>query len=77
MYKSVIISDAFAQFVFRFDLYFYLCTVLFRFDLISRYRGSYLKGASCSPLESLTKIFSPIICLRSALMNLMGDWGDE
>ena len=44
--------------------------------LISRCRGSYLKGVSCSPLESLTKIFSPIICLGSVLMDLISNWGD-
>ena len=30
--------------------------------LISRYKASYLKGASFNPLESLTKMFSTIIC---------------
>ena len=45
--------------------------------LISRYRGSYLKGASSSPLESLTKMFSPIICFGSVLMDLISNWGGE
>ena len=45
--------------------------------LISRYGGSYLKGASCSPLESLTKMFSPIICFGSILMDLIINRGVE
>ena len=35
--------------------------------LISRYRGSYLKGALFIPLESLTKMFSRIIWLEAFL----------
>ena len=34
-------------------------------------RGSYLKGISCSPLDSLTKVFSPIIGFASVLMDLI------
>ena len=45
--------------------------------LISRYPGSYLKGASSSPLESLTKIFSPIVGFGSVLMDLISNWGVE
>ena len=41
--------------------------------IISRYRGSYLKGASCSSLESLTKMFSPIICVGSILVDLISN----
>ena len=41
--------------------------------LISRYRGSYLKDTSCSQLESLTKMFSPIICFGSVLMDLVSN----
>ena len=43
--------------------------------LISRYKGSYLKGTPCCPPESLTKIFSPIICFRSVLMDIISNWG--
>ena len=45
--------------------------------LISKYRGSYLKGAVRSPLESLIKMFSPIICFGSVLMDLINDWRGE
>ena len=45
--------------------------------LISRYQGSYLKGASCSPLESFTKMFSPVIGFGSVLMDLISNWGVE
>ena len=38
-----------------------------------RYGGSHLKGASCSPLESLTMMFSPIICFGSVLMELISN----
>ena len=42
--------------------------------LISRYRGSYSKGASYeSPLESLTKMCSSIICVGSVLMDLISN----
>ena len=44
--------------------------------LMSRYKGSYLKGTSSSPLESLTKMFSPIICFRSVLMDMISNWGE-
>ena len=37
------------------------------------YRGSYLKGASCSPLESLTKMFRPIIYFGHVLMGLISN----
>ena len=45
--------------------------------LISRYRGSYLKGASCSPLESIKKMSSPVICFGSVLLALISNWGAE
>ena len=45
--------------------------------LISRYGGSYLRGESCSPLESLTKISSPIFCFGSILMDLISNGGGE
>ena len=45
--------------------------------LISRYKGSYLKDALCSPLESLTKMFSPIICFGSVLIGLISNWEGE
>ena len=45
--------------------------------LISRYKGSYLKGTSCCPLESLTKMFSTIICFRSVLMDIISNLGGE
>ena len=41
--------------------------------LSSRYGGSYLKGASCSSLESLTMMFSPIICFGSVVMDLINN----
>ena len=40
-------------------------------------RGSYLKDVSCSPLESLTKMLSPIICFESVFMDLISNWGGE
>ena len=36
-----------------------------------------LKGASRSPLKSLTKMFSPIICFGSVPMKLISNWGGE
>ena len=45
--------------------------------LISGYRGSYLKGASCSPFKSLTMMFSPIICFRKVLLDLISNLGGE
>ena len=45
--------------------------------LISGYRGSYLKGAPCHPLNSLAIMFNNVICFRKVLFNLISNWGGE
>ena len=36
-----------------------------------------MKGVSLSLLESLKKMFSPVICFGSVRMDLIGNWGGE
>ena len=45
--------------------------------LISRYRSSNMKDASCRPYQSLTKMFSSIICFGSVLVDLITNGGAE
>ena len=52
----------------------YWVLILEALRLISRYIGSYLKGALD---EILTKMFSPIICFRSVLVDIISNWGGE
>ena len=43
--------------------------------LISSYGGSYLNGASCTPLQSITKMFCPMIRFGNVLTDLITKWG--
>ena len=45
--------------------------------LISRYKGSHLKGALCRPFQCLTKMFNPIIYFGSVLMDPITNWEEN
>ena len=77
-YTYIYIYIIYLSYLLVLILYTILLILLYYLVLILIwYRGSHLKDASCSPHESLTRLFSPIICLGSVVMDLISNWGGE